>query len=269
MLRIGWVTGIVLALAACGNAMNKLDPDVRAELIPGGRLRVAVPVGPAVSATFATRQSASGARSGPTMALGEALAAELGVPVEFVVYAGSGEITTAGPAGEWDLTFVPVDDARAQVIDFGPAYALFDSTFLIRAGLDIDSIAALDQPGRKIAAVDNTTTGRAAARTLARADLISVARVDELRSRLDDAEIDAIALSRMALESLSSELPGSTILDEAFHSTATAVAVPKGHAAALARVTEFVEAAKRSGLARRALDDAGLTAARVAPLVAD
>jgi polar amino acid transport system substrate-binding protein len=171
----------------------------------------------------------------------------------------------AGSENEWDITFVPVDAARAEVIEFGPAYSLFDSTFLVRAGLDVDTIAALDQAGRTVGAVDDTTTGRAAARTLKHAELRTYASVDELRKLLGDGTIDAIALSRLSLASLAPDLPGARILDEAFHSTATAIAVPKGHAAALAYATAFIENAKQSGLARQALDDAGLGAARVAP----
>jgi polar amino acid transport system substrate-binding protein len=245
--------------------MNDIDADVRAELLPTGALRVAVPVGPSISATFATEDPATGELRGPTIALGAALAGSLDVPVRYVVYPNSGEITTAGANNEWDVTFVPVDAARAEVIDFGPAYSLFESTFLIRAGLDVETIADLDTPGCRLGAVDNTTTGRAAARTLNRADFQAYASVDELRDQLAGGAIDAVALSRLSLTGLAAGLPGTRILGEAFHSTATAIAVPKGHALALAFVTAFIEDAKRSGLARRALDEAGLGAARVAP----
>jgi polar amino acid transport system substrate-binding protein len=44
-----------------------------------------------------------------------------------------------------------------------------------------------------------------------------------------------------------------------------AIAVPKGHAAALAYVTDFMETAKASGSVRRALDKSGLPDAAVAP----
>jgi len=257
--------GIALLLSACSNAMNGTDAAIRGELMSTGELRVAVPVGPAVSATFAIRDEVTGALSGPTIMLGAALADRLGVPVRYVEYASSGEVTTAGPANQWDVTFVPVDAARAEVLDFGPAYSLFDSTFMVRSGVAAKTIAELDQPGRKIGAVDNTTTARAAARTLRHARLTTHASVEELRDLLAADAIDAIALSRLSLASLLPALPGARILDEAFHSTATAIAVPKGHAAALAYVTDFIEAAKASGLARQALDEAGLGAARVAP----
>jgi hypothetical protein len=49
------------------------------------------------------------------------------------------------------------------------------------------------------------------------------------------------------------------------HPRGVAVAVPKNRPAALAYVTEFIEAAKASGVVRRALDDAGFEDIPVAP----
>ena len=86
-----------------------------------------------------------------------------------------------------------------------------------------------------------------------------------MRDLLAAGRLDAIALSRVSLTTLAEDVPGSRILDEALQTTATAVAVPKGRAAALAFVSDFVEATKASGLARQVLDDAGLGAVRVAP----
>jgi len=269
MARISALFIAALLLPACTETMNDLNDAGRSELVATGELRVALAVGPAVSATFAVEDPDSGALQGPTVTLGAALAKQLGVPVRYVVYANSGDITAAGSSDQWDVTFVPVDTARAAVIDFGPDYCLFDSTFLIRAGLNVDSIGALDRAGITVGAVNNTTTSRAAARSLQQATLNAYASVAEMRDLLARGDIDAVALSRLSLTTLAAGLPGTHILDEGFHSTATAIAVPKGHAAALAYVSAFIEAAKRSGLARRALDEAGLQAAEVAQPVND
>jgi polar amino acid transport system substrate-binding protein len=43
------------------------------------------------------------------------------------------------------------------------------------------------------------------------------------------------------------------------------MAVPKGQAARLAFITEFVENAKTSGLVQRAIDSAGVRGVQVAP----
>jgi polar amino acid transport system substrate-binding protein len=218
-----------------------------------------------MSATFAVEDASTGSLRGPTVTLGAALADALGVSVSYIRYSSSGAVTAAGPRNQSEVTFVQRDPDRAAVIDVGPDYSVFDSTFMVRAGLDAMTISELDTAGSSVGAVNSTTTGRAAARTLDHATLTSYDSVDEMRDLLNAGEIDAIALGRLTLTSLAPTLPGARILEEGFHATATAVAVPQGHSAALAYVTAFVEDAKRSGLARRALDDAGLGAAQVAP----
>ena len=64
---------------------------------------------------------------------------------------------------------------------------------------------------------------------------------------------------------LAGKIAGSRVLDGAFLNSTTAVAVPKGNAAALAYVSAFIEEMKASGVVRRAFDDMGLTAEQIAP----
>jgi polar amino acid transport system substrate-binding protein len=68
-----------------------------------------------------------------------------------------------------------------------------------------------------------------------------------------------------SLPPLQQALPGSRILDGAFQSTGVAIAVHKDRPAALAAVTDFVNAAKQDGLLRLTFDAAGLTAQAIAP----
>ena len=164
MRQVGPLVWIALLLTACTDTMDTLDEAARAELVPTGTLRVAMPVGPAMSATFAVEDASTGGLRGPTVTLGAALAESLGTPVSFVRYPSSGAVTAAGPRNEWDVTFVPRDPDRAAVIDFGPDYSVFDSTFMVRAGLEVSPIVELDATGRSVGAVNCTTTGRAAAR---------------------------------------------------------------------------------------------------------
>jgi polar amino acid transport system substrate-binding protein len=249
-------------LAGCASVP---DDQVRKELAPSGKLRVGVGVGAAPSAFWATRDPASGRPRGVTVNLGQALADRLGVPMELVVYANSGEVTAAGPKGEWDVAFLPVDDERRKVIEFGPAYYLSTSTYMVRPGSPIKSIAEVDRPGVKVGGVANTTTARTAIATLKATNVISFRTVEEIVAKMKTGEIDAIALGRESLRGLAPQLPGARILDGYFHATGTSVAVPKGKPAALAYVRQFIEEGKTNGTVRRALDGAGFGDLAVAP----
>ena len=259
-------TACLLALAACAAVSHPVpEEQARRELAPTGKLRVGIGVGAAPSAFWATRDPATGRPRGVTVNLGQALAERLGVPLELVVYPNSGEVTAAGPKGEWDVTFVPVDDERRKTIDFGPAYYLSTSTYMVRAGAPISSIAEVDRPGVRVAGIAGTTTARTAIATLKNTKVISFRTVDEIVAKMKAGEVDAIALGRESLRGLAPQLPGARVLDGYFHAAGTAVAVPKGRPAALAYVHRFIEEGKTDGTVRRALDGAGFADLAVAP----
>jgi len=245
-------------LAGCAAAPAK-------EVAPGGTLRVGIGVGPVPSAFWATRDPASGEPRGVTVDLARAMAKDLGVPLQLVVYPNSGEVTNAGPRGEWDVAFMPVDEVRARSVDFGPAYYLTASTYLVPAGSPIRTLAEVDRPGVRVAGVEGTTTARSAARSLKNNTVKTYRTADELFELIRSGNADAIALGRESLAGMQAKLPGSRILDGHFQATGTAVAVPKGRPEALRYVSSFIEKSKKDGTVRGALDAAGLKGSPVAP----
>ena len=252
----------LLFLAGCASMP---DDAVRRELAPTGKLRVGIGVGASPSAFWTTRDPATGKPRGVTVNLGQALADKLGVPLELVVYPNSGEVTAAGPKGEWDVAFVPEDAERRKVVEFGPAYYLSTSTYMVRPGSAITSIAEVDRAGVRVGGIAGTTTARTAIATLKNTKVLSFRTVDEIVAKMKAGEVDAIALGRESLRGLAPQLPGARVLDGHFHAAGTAVAVPKGKPAAHAYVTQFVEEAKANGTLRRALDDAGFADLAMAP----
>ena len=262
----GFITrsAVILALLAAACAAMPGN-DARRELVPTGKLRVGIGVGASPSAFWTTRDPATGKPRGVTVSLGQALADKLGVPLELVVYPNSGEVTAAGPKGEWDVAFVPEDAERRKILDFGPAYYLSTSTYMVKPGSPIKTIAEVDRAGVRVAGIAGTTTARTAIATLKNTKLISYRTVDEIMAQMKAGAVDAIALGRESLAGLAPQLPGARVLDGYFHAAGTAVAVPKGNRAALAYVTAFIEQAKGDGTVRRALDAAGFKALPVAP----
>ena len=236
----------------------------RQELAPTGTLRVAIAVGPAASALWSLRD-ADGTRRGVPVELGTALARKLGVPVTLVEYSASGAIISATARNEWDVTFVPVDDDRKQVVDFGSPYHLLQSTYLVAPGSSIKTLAEVDCAEVRIAGVDGTATYRASRRSAPNATPVTVKGPDEAVALMRAGKVDAMALSRETIAGLLEALPGARALDEAFMNSTTAVAVPKNKPAGRAYVSAFIEDAKASGLIRRAFDAMGLHTSQVAP----
>jgi polar amino acid transport system substrate-binding protein len=239
------------------------DAAVLQQLAPAGKLRVAIAVAPTPSAQFAIQDGDT--YRGVAVIFGTALAEKLGVPVEIVPHKGSGEIQNSAADNRWDVAFLPVDAERKKFVDFGNAYHLLQSTFLVAPGSKINSVKDANAKGVGIGGVANTATFRAAIKATPNATHVEFAGVDAATAAMNEKKIEAIALSRESLSGLVGKIPGSRILDDAFLNSSTAVCVPKGKPAALEYVSEFIEEAKASGLARRALDEMGLKSSVVAP----
>jgi polar amino acid transport system substrate-binding protein len=239
--------------------------DVMNELAPTGKLRVAIAVAPAPSALYAIKDEATGQYRGVTVELGSAMARKLGVPVEFLPHLASGEIQNSAASGKWDVTFMPVDEERKKFVDFGNAYHLLQSTYLVAPASRLKKVEDANAAGIRIGGVADTATFRAAQRTAPNAIFVTLPGVDAAVAAMKAGGIDCIALSRESLSGLTAKIPGSQILDGGFLNSSTAVAVPKGKPEALAYVSHFVEDAKASGLVRRAFDAMNLQNSQVAP----
>jgi polar amino acid transport system substrate-binding protein len=258
----GW--GLALFALAAGAAAADDGAAIK-ELTPTGSLRLAVAVSPAPSALYAVKDAATGRLRGVTIDLGAALAKKIGAEPQFVEYLASGEIQNSAASGVWDVTFMPVDEERKKFVDFGNAYHLLQSTYLVAPGSKLNSIAEVNAAGVRIAGVADTATFRASQKASPRATHISLAGVDAAVALMLGGNADAIPLSRESLAGLVAKIPGSRILDGGILNSTTAIAVPKNRPAALAYVSAFIEEQKASGAVRRAFDAMGLTTSQVAP----
>jgi polar amino acid transport system substrate-binding protein len=238
--------------------------DDLSQLAPTAQLRGAVVIAPAASTFFAVKDG-EGTVHGVTVDLLRALAEAVDRPLALQVFDNSGQVTEAVTSGACDVAFMPHDAARAQKVDFGPAYFTIESTYLVPAGSAIQSIDEVNRKGVCIVAIANTTTGRSAHRTAPLADFEEVAGVDLMVARAEKGEGDAYALTHDSLAGLMPKLPGARVLPGHFQQTGICIAVPKNKPKALRLVSEWLDRAKSSGLVRRAFDANGFKDAAIAP----
>jgi len=244
-----WLRDAALAAAVItfvGNSASAAG--LKDELAPTGKLRVAIAVGPAGGAFWCVKSDSGYA--GVPVELGKAMAAQAGVPVEFVERPNSNAIMEE--AGTWDVAFMPKDSERESKVSFGPAYDSVETTFIVRAGLDVANVAALDQAGTEVAAINDTTVLRGAKAFLKKATVTGFKSYEEVYALLSAGEIDALALARDRIEVMAKQLPGTKVLNETFKKTDTAVAVPLKHPQSLAFVTKFMTDAKANGTLKKA-----------------
>ena len=185
------------------------------QLVPTGQLRVGVAYAPAPTPIFVAKDAAGDVHGVPSD-LGSALAKTLGVPVEIVVVATTGELTDACSSGAIDIGFMPADDERRTRVDFSPPYFVIESTYLVTGPSAIKTLADVDRPEVTVVGIAGSTTMRAASRSLKRAKTVSAKSVDEAMGMMKVGTAQAFALTHDALPTLQKQLPGSRILDGAF-----------------------------------------------------
>jgi polar amino acid transport system substrate-binding protein len=228
------------------------------EIAPIGTLRVGVVEAPTRGAFFVARDRPDEPVRGVTVDLGAKLADQLDIPVRYNVFPNSGACTEALHLGDIDVAFMPVDSLRASQVAFGPAYFLLESTYLVSGPSGIRHLAEVDRPGVRVVGVANTTTIRAATRTLMHTVPVPVTNVEAAFQAMLEGQADAVALSRDSLAPLLTVMPGSCIVAGGFQQTAVSIAVPPARPAALEYVNYFLENAKSDGTVRRIFDLWGL-----------
>ena len=262
MKRTGLVLALTLALVIAvafiaeqiSYAQQAPDPRV-ADVVQAGRVRVGVGL---AAAHWASKDSATGELRGVAVDLARALGARLGVEVLLVEYPSPPRVLDGVKVGAWDVGFIGVDPARAAVVDFSSPYLQIDANYLVPAGSSIRNSADVDQPGVRIAVSRNSVEDFVLGKTLKRAELVRLETVSAGFDALLAGKADVLAAPRPGLLQSLARLPGSRVLDDHFHATFAAIAVPKGQAGRLAYINDFIEEAKTSGLVERAIERAGL-----------
>jgi len=252
----------IVFAAGCASPAPPPTPAQKSELAPTGTLRVAVFTGNPV---LGTQDKASGEVSGTTAAMGRALAQSAGVPVKIVGYSAIAKLVEDAKTGEWDVAVVAFDPARKSVIDFAPPHIVVDLTYLVAPGSTIRSVPEADKAGVRIAAAKGAATTLFLERTLKEAQVVQADNEPAAFALIKEGKAQAYAQNRYMLLGLADGLPGARVLDDRFAAAEMCLVVPKGRAAALAYVSEFVEQSKQSGTVQRAIDEAKLRGVSVAP----
>src|SRR5580765_2128809 len=135
------------------------EDNVMKELVPTGKLRVGVAYAPSPTPIFVAKDAAGDVHGVPRD-LGAALAKALGVPVEVVVMATTGELTEACSVGAIDVGFMPADDERRKRLDFSPPYFVIESTYLATGPSGIKAIGDVDRTEITVVGIAGSTTMR-------------------------------------------------------------------------------------------------------------
>jgi polar amino acid transport system substrate-binding protein len=257
--RIPAAVAAMLAAAPIAEAQQSPDPRI-ADLVQAGRVRVGL------HSLQYTKESATGELKGPWIEVYRDLSARMGVKLVFVDHPSPPKMVECLDKGGCDIASLGFDPARAALVGgFTPAFMRMEYTLLVPAGSGINSVADADQPGLRIAVVRGHASTLTLGRIVKRAEHVAVDVPEKAFELMQGGNVHAWASIRPTLTEYAAKLAGARVLAESYGANAPALVVPKGHAARLSYLTEFVEQAKASGAMQRAIDRGGEPGYRVAP----
>ena len=225
------------------------------ELAPTGVLRAAINMG---NFLLVTGKTPTGDPVGVSPDMAREIAQRLGVPVKYIPYARPGEIADDAGKGSWDIGLIGAEPQRAAVIDFTAAYCEIEATYLVPAGSPIQSVAEVDQPGRRVAVTARSAYGLWLENNYKKGELLQFDSAEAALRAFDGEKLDAYAGLRPGLIDVQQARPGSRILDGQFTAVQQAVGTAKANTIGAAFLRDFVEEAKKSGLVARLIERHGV-----------
>src|SRR5262245_50870288 len=233
---------------------------IRAELAPTGVLRAGLNRS---NFLLVAKDSPAENPRGVAVDLARELARRLDVAVTFLNFKSPGEMADA--VKTWDVAFLGAEPARANEIDFTPAYVEIEATYLVPAGSPLKTVADVDRAGVRISVSGRSAYDLYLSRALKHAELVRSEGLDASYDRFLSDKLDALAGLRPRLVLDIKRLPGAKILDGRFTAIQQAVATPKGRPAGAQYLREFVAEVKASGFVADLIERNSARGLSVAP----
>jgi polar amino acid transport system substrate-binding protein len=238
---------------------SQIDQRV-ADIVQAGKLRIGV-----FPSFQYTKDEATGKPRGLALEIANTIATRMGVkevvPVE---YPSPLQVIACVKAGECHVGFMLIDPARANEVDFTPAFVRSDFTYLVPPGSAIASAKEVDRKGVRIAVVRGHASTLALARMVKEAQLVYADTYDPTFDIVRSGNAEAFASIREVLIQYSSRLPGSRVLGDSYQINLAGAAIPMGASGRLSYFKDALDEMKKSGAMKRLIEQAGLRGVEVA-----
>jgi len=237
-----------------------------AELAPRGVLRVGLNMS---NFLLVADGPPGGPPTGIVPDLATAIAARLGLGIEWIRYPDAGVLSAAarGDPGRdaWDVAFMGVEPARAEFIAFTEPYVEIEATCLVPAGSPIRTIDDVDRAGVRIATAARAAYTLYLRRSLEHGELVEAEGLDGSLRLFGERGLEVLAGLKPRLLQDLERLPGARLLPGRFTAVRQAIATPAGRPDAFALLRAFVEEVKADGTVARAIARHAVQGLTVAP----
>lgn len=246
---------ILSLLAGCATVVASPDPQIRQTLAPTGVLRVGVYSG---SPTSMVRDARTGENVGVALDLGRELAKQLQVPFVPVEFRRVAEIVDALNAGQIDFTFTNASEERSRIVQFTEPLIDLELGYLVPADSTLQSIAQIDQPGRRIGVTRGSSSEGKLSKAYRHATVVPAMSMKSAADMLSSRQIDAFATNKAILLEMADGLPGARLLPGNWGLEHLAIAIPKGREAAMPFMQQFATRVRDGGTLQSIVEKSGL-----------
>ncbi|HUD85989.1 MAG TPA: transporter substrate-binding domain-containing protein [Xanthobacteraceae bacterium] len=239
-----------------------MDRQIVAELAPTGVLRAGINMS---NFLLVTGKSPSGDPQGVAPDMAADIARRLGVAVTYVQFDRPSKLADAAGTNVWDIGLIGAEPARAEKINFTPAYCEIEATYLVQPNSPYQTVADVDHAGSRIAVRRGAAYDLWLERNIKHATVLRSDTADGPFNQFVADKLDALASLRPGLLEDVKKLPGARILPGNFMTVQQAIGTGKANAAGAAFLREFVAEAKRSGFVAQLIAKHHVVGLSVAP----
>lgn len=240
-----------------------MNTAIRQALCPSGTLRASINLGNPILANLHPQ---TGEPFGVSIDLARALASQLGVGIELVVFDAAGKSVEAVRSEQADIGFFAIDPLRGEGIAFTAPYVLIEGSYLVAQSSPLQSNDEVDRLGTRVTVGKGSAYDLFLTRELQHAEIVRAPTSPTVVDVFVQQQLDVAAGVKQQLEADLKRYPGHRLLPGRFMVIQQAMGTPKSRGPeAAAFLSQFVETMKASGFVTDALRRHGIQGASLAP----
>lgn len=237
--------------------------DIAKEIAPTGTLRAVINFGNPI---LARKVASTGAPSGVSVDLAQALAKKLNLPLTLVPVESAGQSVETVTQGQADIGFFAIDPARGKGISFTPPYVLIEGGYLVKKDSLLVSITQVDQAKHRVVVGKGSAYDLFLTRELKNAQLVRAPTSPLVVPFFMEGTYDVAAGVKQQLESDTKKFEGIRLLPGRFMVIEQAMGQPNSVSKrAQETLAEFVAEMKLSGFVSESLARHQIEGATIAP----
>lgn len=235
---------------------------LRRAFAPTGTLRASINLGNPILAS----KDGAGEPAGISVDMARALAAQLDLPIELVVFDVAAKSVEAVTEEKADFGFFAIDPKRGASIHFTPPYVLIEGAYLVRKDSPLQANEEVDTAGTRVVVGKGSAYDLYLTRELKLAEIVRAASSQAVIATWQAENAEVAASIRQLLEEEAAGNDGVRLLPGRFMVIRQAMGLPKTRGDAAARyLHDFVEHQKASGFVAEAMRRHRIEGAAVAP----